>query len=85
MSAQPITSADEFTKAISDVVRRYVLHLEPSAEYQLYDASLKLTGERLNVDFHKHPQQTPFISFTLQSIEAAQPADEPRGGIFGRG
>lgn len=81
MSADPITSAEAFANALSEVVNRYMTHLEPSADVQTYGVKMDVTGERLNIAFSKAPGLSPYVSFTLQqqSEEAEQ-----SGGLFGR-
>lgn len=84
MSDGPIVSAAQLAHELSDVVNRYMMHLEPSAEAQEYGIRMDMTGKLLNITFGKAPGRTPNISFTLQ----ADPGDEttPAGvGFFTRG
>lgn len=74
-SVDPITSADAFAINLADVCNRYMLHLEPTAERQDYAVDMQVTGEQLNITFHKKPGKRPHIAFTLAAQDESD--DEP--------
>ncbi len=82
MSGEPITSGQELAEGLSDVVNRYMMHLEPTAEAQEYGIRMSMTGDLLNIEFDRAPGRTPHISFTLQSNPNVE--TPPAKGLFGR-
>ena len=84
VSAEPVTSAKQLADELSDVVNRYMAHVEPTAKAQEYGIRLSMTGTLLNIELGRSPGRTPNISFTLQADPDDPPSEAARGFFGGR-
>lgn len=72
MTSYPITSGQGLFDALSREIGRYLAHIEPTADPSMVAVQMTCSGPQFNLEFHQHPNQTPYLAFTLQSERERQ-------------